>query len=203
MLDINTVSAGGGTIACVDRFGLLQVGPQSAGAVPGPACYCRGGEMPTVTDCNLVLGYLGEHNFLGGKLRLDARKARCAIESKIARPLGLSTVEAAEGIIRIIDVKMEEAIKAISTVRGHDLRDFVLLAFGGAGPLHAGRIARDLGMAGVILPLYPGVYSAIGLLMSDVKHDYVQSRMTLLSETKPDDVNDLFARLHEQAMADL
>jgi N-methylhydantoinase A len=159
--------------------------------------------MPTVTDCNLVLGYLGEHNFLGGKLRLDARKARCAIESKIARPLGLSTVEAAEGIIRIIDVKMEEAIKAISTMRGHDLRDFVLLAFGGAGPLHAGRIARDLGMAGVIVPLYPGVFSAIGLVMADVRHDYMRSRLTRLEATLPADIDQMLAELSTQAREEL
>jgi N-methylhydantoinase A len=125
------------------------------------------------------------------------------VEERVARPLGISVEDAASGIIRIIDVKMEEAIKAISTMRGHDLRDFMLLAFGGAGPLHAGRIARDLSMAGVIVPLYPGVYSAIGLLMSDVKHDYVQSRMTPLRELDPDDVNSLFARLEQQAIADL
>jgi N-methylhydantoinase A len=147
MLDINTVSAGGGTIARVDRFGVLQVGPQSAGAMPGPACYGRGGEAPTITDCNLVMGHLSAGNFLGGQMRLDAAKAWEAIEAKVARPLTMSVAEAAEGIVRIIDVKMEEAIKAISTMRGHDLRDFMLLAFGGAGPVHAGRIARDLGMA--------------------------------------------------------
>jgi N-methylhydantoinase A len=203
MLDINTVSAGGGTIAEVDRFGVLQVGPHSAGAVPGPACYGRGGDAPTITDCNLVLGYLGEDNFLGGKMRLDAGKAHAAIEGKVARPLGLSVAEAAEGIVRIIDVKMEEAIKAISTMRGHDLRDFMLLAFGGAGPVHACRIARDLGMAGVIVPLYPGVFSAIGLLMSDVKHDYIQSKLTPLSEVTPADVNAMFERLSTQAVEEL
>ena len=203
MLDINTVSAGGGTIACLDRFGLLQVGPQSAGAVPGPACYGRGGEMPTITDCNLALGYLGEHNFLGCKLRLAADKARAAIESKIARPLALSTMEAAEGIIRIIDVKMQEAIKAISTMRGHDLRDFMLLALGGAGPLHAGRIARDLGMAGVIVPLYPGVLSAIGLVMADVRHDYMRSRLTALDATPPADINAMLEQLGAQACEEL
>jgi N-methylhydantoinase A len=203
MLDINTVSAGGGTIAEVDRFGVLQVGPHSAGAVPGPACYGRGGEAPTITDCNLVLGYLGEDNFLGGKMRLDAGKARAAIEGKVGRPLGLGVVEAAEGIVRIIDVKMEEAIKAISTMRGHDLRDFMLLAFGGAGPVHACRIARDLGMAGVIVPLYPGVFSAIGLLMSDVKHDYIQSKLTPLREVTPADVNAMFERLSAQAVEEL
>ena len=194
MLDINTVSAGGGTVAKIDRFGTLQVGPQSAGAVPGPACYGRGGEMPTVTDCNLVLGYLGEDGFLGGRMRLDAAKARSAIETKIARPLGLTPIEAAEGIVRIIDVKMQEAIKAISTMRGHDLREFMLLAFGGAGPLHAGRMAHELGMAGVIVPLYPGVFSAIGLLLSDVKHDYVRSKLAPLSDVSPDEVNGIFDR---------
>jgi N-methylhydantoinase A len=203
MLDINTVSAGGGTVATVDRFGVLQVGPQSAGAVPGPACYGRGGEAPTITDCNLVLGYLGEDNFLGGRMRLDAAKARAAIEAAVGKPLGLDVAEAAEGIVRVIDVKMEEAIKAISTMRGHDLRDFMLLAFGGAGPLHAGRIARDLGMAGVIVPLYPGVFSAIGLLMSDVKHDYIRSKLSPLSEVAPADVNGLFERMVAQALEEL
>src|SRR5262249_4517629 len=147
MIDINTVSAGGGTLARVDRLGQLEVGPQSAGAVPGPACYGRGGTEPTITDCNLVLGYLGEDNFLGGKMKLDAQAARCAVGTRVAVPLNMSVVDAAEGIVRIIDVKMQEAIKAISTMRGHDLRDFTLLAFGGAGPLHAARIAAELGMA--------------------------------------------------------
>ncbi len=202
MMDINTVSAGGGTIARVDRLGELEVGPQSAGAVPGPACYGRGGTEPTITDCNLVLGTLSADNFLGGRMRLDAAKARAAVDS-IARPLGMDTMAAAEGVIRIIDIKMEEAIKAISTMRGHDLRDFMLLAFGGAGPLHAGRIARDLGMAGIIVPLYPGVYSAIGLLMSDVKHDYVQSKMAVMRDLPASEVNDVFGRLERQALDDL
>jgi N-methylhydantoinase A len=128
MMDINTVSAGGGTIAEVDRFGVLKVGPASAGAVPGPACYGRGGALPTITDCNLVLGHLSEDNFLGGRMRLDRVAAEQAIASKVARPLNMGLLEAAEGIVRIIDVKMQEAIKAISTMRGHDLRDFMLLA---------------------------------------------------------------------------
>ena len=203
MLDINTVSAGGGTIAAIDRFGALRVGPQSAGAAPGPACYGRGGDDPTITDCNLVLGYLGEDNFLGGAMRLDARKARDAIATKIAQPLAVDISAAAEGIIRIIDVKMAEAIKAISTMRGHDLRDFMLLAFGGAGPLHAGRLVRDLGMAGVIVPLYPGVFSAMGLLMSDVRHDYVQSKLTPLADITAEAVNVMFAQLTAQAAEEL
>jgi N-methylhydantoinase A len=203
MMDINTVSAGGGTIARVDRFGILQVGPQSAGAKPGPACYGRGGDMPTITDCNLVVGHLSQDNFLGGQMRLDLVRARQAVESKVAGPLGIGVAEAAEGIVRIIEVKMEEAIKAISTMRGHDLRDFMLLAFGGAGPLHAGRIARDLGMAGVIVPLYPGVYSAIGLIMSDVKHDHIQSRMQPLSDLNLETVEAMFARLEASAAEEL
>ena len=184
MMDINTVSAGGGTIARVDRLGALEVGPQSAGAVPGPGLLrprrhradhhrlqpgarpAQRGQFPRRAACGST----------------SARRAQ-AVE-RVAKPLGMSVEDAAEGIIRIIDVKMEEAIKAISTMRGHDLRDFMLLAFGGAGPLHAGRIARDLGMAGIVVPLYPGVYSAIGLLMSDVKHDYVQSRMTPMSRAR-------------------
>jgi N-methylhydantoinase A len=202
MMDINTVSAGGGTIAKIDHFGVLEVGPHSAGAVPGPACYGRGGELATITDCNLVLGYLSADNFLGGRMVLDRAKAEDAV-ARVAKPLSLGTAEAAEGIVRIIDVKMEEAIKAISTMRGHDLRDFMLLAFGGAGPLHAARMARDLGMAGVIVPLYPGVFSALGLLMSDVKHDYIRSRMTPIAALTPGDVDAVFAQLETQAREDL
>src|SRR5262249_12326462 len=125
------------------------------------------------------------------------------IEHTIARPLGLSLLAAAEGVVRIIDVKMQEAIKAISTMRGHDLREFMLVAFGGAGPLHAGRIARELGMAGVIVPRHPGVFSALGLMMSDVAHDYVRSRMTPLAEAAPADVNAMFEQLAAQAQREL
>jgi N-methylhydantoinase A len=202
MMDINTVSAGGGTIARADRLGVLEVGPQSAGAVPGPACYGRGGEAATITDCNLLLGYLSAGNFLGGRMSLDRAKAETAV-GRVAAPLALGVAETAEGIVRIIEVKMAEAIKAISTMRGHDLRGFMLLAFGGAGPVHAARMARDLGMAGVIVPLYPGVFSAIGLLMSDVKHDYIRSRMTPIGELSTADVSAVFAQLEKQARQDL
>ncbi len=202
MMDINTVSAGGGTIANVDRFGVLEVGPRSAGAVPGPACYGRGGQAPTITDCNFLLGYLSPDNFLGGRMTLDRASAEAAV-ARVAEPLSLDLAAAAEGVVRIIDVKMEEAIKAISTMRGHDLRDFFLLAFGGAGPLHAARLTRALGMAGVIVPLYPGVLSAIGLIMSDVKHDYIRSRMTPIAELDPADVAAIFTPLERQARDDL
>jgi N-methylhydantoinase A len=203
MIDINTVSAGGGTLARVDRFGILEVGPQSAGAVPGPACYGRGGTEPTITDCNVVLGYIGEDNFLGGKMKLEPAAARRAVEAHVAKKLSLSVEEAAEGIVRIIDVKMQEAIKAISTMRGHDLSEFQLLAFGGAGPLHAARIAKELGMAGVVVPLYPGVYSAMGLLMSDVKHDYIRSKLSPLVKVSEAVVEEVFNELGVQARKDL
>ncbi|MFT5540231.1 MAG: N-methylhydantoinase A, partial [Alphaproteobacteria bacterium] len=203
MMDINTVSAGGGTIARVDAVGQLQVGPDSAGAVPGPACYGKGGTLPTVTDANLALGYLGEGNFLGGRMQLDTAQAKQAIADKVAGPLGMSIEAAAEGIVRIINVKMEEAIKAISTMRGFDLRDFILVPFGGAGPLHAGQMARNLSMRGAIVPLYPGVNSAIGLLQADVRHDYAASRLTLLSKVGPGEVSARLKALADTARAEL
>jgi N-methylhydantoinase A len=203
MMDINTVSAGGGTIARTDRLGQLIVGPESAGAVPGPACYGKGGTMPTVTDANMALGYFAETNFLGGRMTLDGAKARHAIDEAVAKPLGMSVEDAAEGIVRIINVKMEEAIKAISTMRGYDLRDFMLVAFGGAGPLHSSQMARDLGMKGVIVPLYPGVNSAIGLLQADVKHDYAASRLSLIDALDPADATASLAVLADQAAAEL
>lgn len=203
MLDIHTVSAGGGTIARVDRFGQLVVGPDSAGAMPGPACYGRNGTDPTITDCNLALGYLGEENFLGGRMKLHRAAAQRAIESCVAGKLDLTIDHAADGIIRVINVKMQEAIKAISTMRGHDLRQFHLLAFGGAGPLHAAAIAAELRMAGVIVPLYPGVHSAMGLLMSDVRHDYIRSRIISLDRITVDELREGFAALESQAIRDL
>src|SRR5919198_1141577 len=203
MMDIHTVSAGGGTIARVDKLGVLKVGPESAGAVPGPACYARGGTLPTITDCNLVLGYLGADNFLGGQMALEVDRARRAILDHLAQPLGIDVFEAAQGVVRIINVKMEEAIKAISTMRGHDLREFTLLPFGGAGPVHAGRIAEELGMAGLIVPAYPGVFSALGLLVSDVRHDHIQSRLSTLAKTSAEQINEMFEHLEERAMGEL
>ena len=141
-----------------------------------------------------MLGYLGEDNFLGGKMKLDAKAAFSAIQDCVAEKLKLSVMDAAEGIVRIINVKMQEAIKAISTMRGHDLRDFHLLAFGGAGPLHACAIAAELGMAGVVVPLYPGVYSAMGLLMSDVKHDSIRSKLGGLPRSSADEIAGVFAQ---------
>ena len=203
MLDIHTVSAGGGTIARIDAVGALQVGPDSAGADPGPVCYDRGGENITITDANVVTGVLDPNQFLGGKMKLDKTKAERTLEEKIARPLSLSLLEAADGILKVINVKMEEAIKAVSSQRGYDIRDFTLVAFGGGGPMHAGRMALDLGIPSVLVPLTPGVHSALGLLMSDVKHDYVRSKLVGLDELDLNEINNLFAQLIERAKADL
>jgi N-methylhydantoinase A len=203
MLDINTVSAGGGTVATVDAQGGLHVGPQSAGAVPGPACYGRGGERPTVTDADVVLGYLSPGELLGGAMSIDATAAHHAIETHLAHPLGVDVLRAADGIVKVVNVKMAEAIKAISTERGFDLRDFTLVAFGGAGPVHACQIALDLGLPKLLVPPAPGANSALGLLMSDVKHDYVRSRLADTDDVTPDEVTGLFDELRAGAAAQL
>lgn len=203
MLDIHTVSAGGGTIARLDNVGGLQVGPDSAGADPGPICYDHGGEEVTITDANLVLGVLNPDHFLGGRLKLNKAKAERLLEEKIARPLGLNLLEAADGILKIINAKMEEAIKAVSSQRGYDIRDFTLVAFGGGGPMHASKISLDLGIPSLLIPLAPGVTSALGLLLADVKHDYVRSKLAPLKGLDLNEINNLFSRLMAQAKADL
>jgi N-methylhydantoinase A len=203
MLDIHTVSAGGGTIARIDAVGGLQVGPDSAGADPGPVSYDRGGQEITVTDANIVAGVLDPDQFLGGRMKLNKAKAERSLEDKIAKPLGLNLLEAADGVIKIINVKMEEAIKAVSSARGYDIRDFTLVAFGGGGPMHAGRMALDLSIPSVLVPLTPGVHSALGLLMSDVKHDYVRSKLVGLDDLDLAEINQLFGQLIDRAKADL
>jgi N-methylhydantoinase A len=204
MLDIHTVAAGGGTLAWIDSSGVLQVGPQSAGAQPGPACYGRGGTQPTITDANVVLGYLSDDNPLaGGSLKLDKAAAEKAIKDVIADPLGLSVIEAAKGIVEIVNVKMQEAIKVVSSNRGYDLRDFHLLSFGGAGPLHSSALARDLGMRGVLVPAFPGAFSAMGLLLSDVRQDYVTSELIGIHKVDPAHVFDVFEGLRVQGENDL
>ncbi len=203
MLDINTLSAGGGTIAWLDRVGQLKVGPQSAGAVPGPACYGRGGTEPTVTDANVALGFLDPDYFLGGAIPLDATRAERTIADRLAKPLGLSTPQAAEGVIRITDVRMEQGIKAVSSERGYDLREFVLIAFGGAGPVHAGRLAAALGIPRVLVPRLPGHTSALGLLLSDVTHHYVRSRLQLLPNARTEEVNRTLAEMDDRALKDM
>jgi N-methylhydantoinase A len=170
MVDVETVGAGGGSIAFVDAGGSLRVGPRSAGADPGPAGYGRGGSEPTVTDASLVLGYVGEGGFAGGRLRLDRSLAERAIHDRVAAPLGLSVEAAAAGIHRIINGVMADALRLVSIRRGHDPRRFALVALGGAGPVHAGRLAVELGMSRAIVPAAPGVLSALGLLVAEVDH---------------------------------
>jgi N-methylhydantoinase A len=204
MLDIHTVAAGGGTVAWIDELGMLQVGPRSAGSFPGPVCYGRGGTEATITDANLVLGYLNaEFPLAGGSLTLDRKAAEAAIAKNIAEPLGMSVTQAARGIIEIVNVKMQEAIKVVSSNRGYDLRDFYLYAFGGAGSLHAGKMAEELGMRGVIIPTYPGVTAALGLLLSDVRHDYVRSELSDLRTLTAGQINAHFAQLVQQGKAEL
>lgn len=169
-LDIETISAGGGSIAWVDRAGALKVGPDSAGAVPGPACYGQGGEAPTITDAAVVLGLLDPDRYLGGRVKLDANLASKAIREHVAQPLNLGLEDAAAGVVAIANAQMTQAIRTISVERGLDVRRFSLLAFGGAGPLFAPYLAAALEMAEVLVPLHPGVFCAEGLLMSDIRH---------------------------------
>jgi N-methylhydantoinase A len=209
MIDIHTLGAGGGSVAWIDSGGALRVGPRSAGAVPGPACYGRGGAEPTVTDANLVLGRLDAAYFLGGELALDPAAARRAIEQHIATPLGLSVDAAAEGIVRVVNATMARGVRNVSVERGYDPRDFALVAFGGGGPLHAADLARDLGIPHVLVPLAPGVTSALGLLMADHRHDFSATYGGSLSPVSAADlaqlartVGDLEAQAREQMRRD-
>jgi len=174
VVDIVEVGAGGGSIAWIDAGGALHVGPRSAGADPGPACYDLGGEEPTVTDANLVTGRLSVEYFLGGQMRLDLGKAKRAME-KIAEPFGLSITEAALGILRLANANMQAALERVSVERGYDPRDFALVASGGAGGLHGSSLARELQMRKVIVPRAPGQFSAWGMLMTDLRHDYIKT----------------------------
>jgi N-methylhydantoinase A len=184
-IDMHTVGAGGGSLAWLDVDGSLQVGPRSAGASPGPAAYGLGGTEPTVTDANVVLGRIGTARRLGGSIGLDAARARAAVADLAAR-MGTLGVEAlASGIVRIAVARMTSAIREISIQRGHDPRDFTLVAFGGAGPMHALALAEEMGMTRVLVPRHPGNFSALGLLASDVKHDDVRTRVGPLRERWP------------------
>ena len=195
MMDIFEVGTGGGSIAAVNESGALRVGPQSAGAEPGPACYGRGGELPTVTDANLVLGRLGAARFLGGEMKLDSAAAERAIREKIARPLGGNVIHAADGILRIATTAMSYAVKAVSTERGLDAAAFALIAYGGAGPLHASAIAREIGMARVIVPRVPGHFCAFGMLFSDLRYDLVRTWFARLAEVSFDAIEGIYADL--------
>ncbi len=187
MIDIEAIGAGGGSIARLDPAGALKVGPLSAGAEPGPAAYGRGGMAATITDANLVLGRLNPAALLGGRLTLDVAAARRAVAEQIAAPLGLSLERAADGILRIATAGMARAIRSISTERGRDLRRFALFAYGGAGPLHAGDVARELGIPRIVVPAEPGTLCARGILHSDLSFDLVQTRIAIAGpEAWPD-----------------
>jgi N-methylhydantoinase A len=174
MIDVHTIGAGGGSIAYLDEGGAFRVGPRSAGASPGPACYGLGGDEPTITDANVVLGRIDPARFLGGEMALDPERAQAAV-SRLAGELGLDALEAAEGIVTIANANMARAIRSRTVQKGHDPRDFALVAFGGAGPLHACEVATSLGIPEVVVPPYPGITSATGLLTSDLRYDQMRT----------------------------
>lgn len=201
-IEINTVGAGGGSLAYLDEGGFLNVGPRSAGAVPGPACYGRGGDEPTVTDANVVLGRFRPAAALGGEITIDIDAATAAVDA-LGRRLDLELNETAEGIVRIAVARMTGAIKEISVMRGLDPRDFALLAYGGAGPLHAALIAEELGIGTVIVPPLSGAFSAYGLLMADRRKDRSRTQLVDLRDSSPDQLEALFAPMIDELTAEL
>lgn len=202
-IDLNIVGAGGGSIAWLDKGLSLRVGPSSAGADPGPVCYGIGGTRPTVTDANLVTGRLNREYFLGGEMRLDFKAAEAAICDCIALPLKMATLEAARGILEVANATMIRAIRLVSVERGYDPHDFALIAFGGAGPLHATWLAKELEIPVVIIPRYPGNTSALGLVLADVRHDYVATRIRSLDAVSPQEVEATFEELEAEAQLQL
>jgi N-methylhydantoinase A len=200
MIDIHTIGAGGGSIARVTDDGTLTVGPESAGAQPGPVCYGTGGEEPTVTDAHLVLGRIPSH-LLGGEIALDVERARRAIEERVARPLGLHLAAAAQGILDIVNNNMVGALRLVSVERGYDPRDFVLVPFGGAGPLHGADLAALLGMRTVVVPRHPGVLSTFGLLGTEVRNDYARTSLQKPPDYDLGAIAAVYAELEGQARA--
>lgn len=203
ILDIKTIGAGGGSIGWIDEGGHLQVGPHSAGALPGPACYGKGGQAPTFTDAALLVGYLDPNNFLGGAIPLDADQARQAVQSELADRLGMPVSRVAAGIVRISEAKISGAIREISIEQGFHPKDFGLLAFGGGGGLVATSVARELGIPMAIIPPGPANFSALGMLMVDVVHDFSQTYVTELAEVDVASVNRLYADLVRRGQAAL
>ncbi len=198
MIDIQEVGTGGGSIARLELGNALRVGPESAGAAPGPVCYGLGGTEPTITDANLVLGRLGVDRFLGGEMRLDIDAAKRALNDKIAKPLGLDPVKAAEGILRIATTKMAHVVRWVTTERGLDAADFTLVAYGGAGPLHASAVARELAIAKVVIPRAPGHFSAYGMLVADLRRDFVNTWFTPLTDAPFERIEEIYADMELQ-----
>jgi N-methylhydantoinase A len=201
-IDIHTLGAGGGSIARVDAGGILRVGPESAGAVPGPACYARGGTAATVTDANVVLGYLDPENFLGGRARLDPAAAQQAV-SEVAKRLGTAPVGAADGIHRVVNTNMAEGIRLVSVRRGADPRRFALLAFGGAAGLHVTEVARMLEIGRVIVPRVAAVLSAWGMLATDLRYELVRTRVSDVHQLSAAELRALFADMEATGRARL
>jgi len=199
MLGIVTIGAGGGSIGWVDEGGLLRMGPQSAGSNPGPACYDLGGESPTCTDSDLILGYLDKDFFAGGKIPLNYEKAEKAIKEKIADLLNMDVVEAAAGMYRVINVNMATGVREVSVKRGHDPREFPLVVAGGAGPVHACMIGLELEIPVMIIPKESSIFCAAGMLMSDLKHDFVRTYPTALSEINLKKFRSLFHEMEQEA----
>lgn len=195
MIDIESAGAGGGSIAWISEGKGLRVGPQSAGADPGPACYGRGGTEPTVTDANVVLGRVNPDYFLGGEMKLNPDAAWETIDEEIARPLRLEPTEAAAGILRVVNAKMAYAIRERTVKRGVDPRDFAMIAFGGAGPMHAVFLAQELGIKTTIVPKAPGAFSALGMLHTDIRHDVVQTYRKTEPEVGPAELEKAFRGL--------
>tara|TARA_Y100001954_G_scaffold218464_1_gene251684 strand:+ start:2194 stop:4266 length:2073 start_codon:yes stop_codon:yes gene_type:complete len=198
VIDISEIGAGGGSIVSLDRGGLVKVGPESAGALPGPVCYGRGGEEPTFTDSVLTLGYLNPGHLVGGDLQLDANRARQVLETAIAKPIERDLLDAAWGIFQVACGTMVRAVKAVSTYRGRDPRDFTLFAFGGNGPVVAAEIANLLDMSEVVVPPTPGVFSAFGLLLSDVEHEISRAWLNRLADVGPADMENAYAALQKE-----
>lgn len=203
VVELATIGAGGGSIAWIDSGGALNVGPQSAGADPGPICYGKGGAEPTFTDAALVSGLLDRQRFLGGEMALDVEAARAGIRAAIAEPLGLTLEEAAAGIVTLIEAKMAATLEELTIGKGHDPREFSLLVYGGGGSLVAGALASRLGIPRVIVPPSPATFSAWGMLTLDVVHDFARTSLSALDDLRPDDLRARFAELAEQAEAAL
>jgi len=204
MVEITTIGAGGGSIAWIDAGGMLRVGPESAGADPGPACYGKGGNLPTVTDANVLLGRINPDNPIGGELgHLDISAAEKAIKTEVADPLGLSVIEAAEAVIKVANAAMAGAIRIVSIERGHDPSQFVAMPFGGGGALHAGALIREVGLAGAVSPRYPGVLSALGANIADMRLDRVQTINSALDNVEEGYLADLAARFWTEGSAKL
>jgi len=202
-IDIVEAGAGGGSIAWIDDGGALRVGPRSAGAEPGPVCYGRGGTEPTVTDANVALGYINPVAIAGSTLRVNRAAALAAIEEKLARPLQLKPLDVAYGITLVANSAMTRVLRAVSTERGRDPRDFAIAAFGGSGPLHAAALAESMDISRLVIPIYPGLFSALGLLIADYRHDYIASIAAHLAQVSPEDILRRYAMLEETARGEM